>query len=53
MRSLLDLPSTDESLEALSKTFASRYRSRKKLEVLPMSLPPVEEINARWKALEN
>ena len=50
---MLDLPTTDESLEAPSKIFASRDRSRKKQPVLPMSLRPVEEINARWKALEN
>ena len=47
------LPTVDEAAEAPSKIFASRDRSRRKLAVLPMSLPPVEEINARWKALEN
>ena len=26
--------------------------AKKKLAVLPMSLPPVEEINLRWKVLE-
>ena len=53
VRSLLHLPTTDDSAEVPSKIFASRDRSKKKLAVLPTSLPPVEEINARWKALEN
>ena len=52
VRSLLDLPTTDDSAKGPSKIFASRDRSKRKLPVLPMSLPPVEEINARWKALE-
>ena len=50
VRSLLDFATVDE---APSKIFASRDRSRRKQTVLPMSLPPVDEINARWKALEN
>ena len=53
VRSLLDLPTVDEADEAPSNIFASRDRSRRKLAVLPMPLPPVEEINARWKALKN
>ena len=53
VRSLLDLSTVDEAAEETSKIFASRDRSRRKLTVLPMSLPPVEEINVRRKALEN
>ena len=53
VHSLLDLPTTDESSQAPSLIFASRDRRRKKLAVLPMLLPPVEEINARYEVLEN
>ena len=53
VRSLLDLPTVDEAAEAPSKIFTSRDRSKRKQMVLPKSLPPVDEINARWKALEN
>ena len=50
---MLDLPTVDEAAEGPSKIFASRDKSRRKQTILPMSLPPVDEINARWKALEN
>ena len=53
VRSLLDLPTVDEAAEAPSKIFASRDRNKRKLSVLPVSLPPVDEITERWKALEN
>ena len=53
MHSLLDLPTVDEVAEAPSKIFASRDRSKRKLAILPMSLPPVDEITERWRALEN
>ena len=53
VQSLLNLPTTDESTDAPSKIFSSCDRRKKKLAILPMSLPPVEEINARWKAFKN
>ena len=53
MHSLLNLPTIDKSTDAPFKIFSSRDRSKKKLAFLPMLLPAVEEINARWKALEN
>ena len=51
VRSLLDLPTPEEYTEGPSKIFGSKDR-RKKTPILPMSLPPVEEINSRWIELE-
>ena len=47
VRSLLDLPTTDNSAEVPSKIFVSRDISKKKLAVLSMSLPPIEELGGR------
>ena len=46
VRSLLDLPTPEEYTEGPSKIFGSKDR-KKKTAILPMSLPPVEEINSR------
>ena len=51
VRSLLDLPTPEEYTEGPSKIFGTKDR-RKKIPILPMSLPPVEEINSRWIELE-
>ena len=51
VRNLLDLRTPEESSEALSKIFGSKDRKRKN-PVLPMVLPPVEEINNRWSELD-
>ena len=51
VRSLLDLPTPEDFTEGPSKIFGSKDR-KKKTPILPMSLPPVEEINNRWKELE-
>ena len=51
VRSLLDLPTPEEYSEGPSKIFGSKDR-RKKIPILPMPLPPVEEINSRWSELE-
>ena len=52
VRNLLDHPTPEEFAEAPSKIFGSKDR-KKKNSVLPMVLPPVEEINNRWSELEN
>ena len=49
--SLLDLPTPEEYTEGPSRIFGSKDR-RKKTPILPMSLPPGEEINSRWIELE-
>ena len=49
--SLLDLATPEEYIEVPSKIFGSKDR-KKKQAVLPMCLPPVEEINSRWTELE-
>ena len=51
VRSLLDLPTPEEYSEGPSKIFGSKDR-RKKIPILPMSFPPVGEINSRWSELE-
>ena len=51
VRDLLDLPTPEEFAEAPFKIFGSKDR-KKKNTVLPMVLPPVEEINNRWSELE-
>ena len=51
VRNLLDFPTPEEFAEAPSKIFGSKDR-KKKNPVLPMVLPPVEEINNRWSELE-
>ena len=51
VRNLLDLPTPAEFTEAPSKIFGSKDR-KKNNTVLPMVLPPVEEINNRWSGLE-
>ena len=51
VRNLLDLPTPEEFAEAPSKIFGSKDR-KKKNPVLPMVLPPVEEINNRWSEFE-
>ena len=51
IRGLLELSTPEEYKEFPSKIFGSKDR-KKKLSVLPMCLPPVEEINARWTELE-
>ena len=51
VRNLLDLPTPEEFAEAPSKIFGFKDR-KKKNAVLPMVLPPVEEINNRWSELE-
>ena len=51
VRSLLDLPTPEEYTEGPSKIFGSKDR-KTKTPILPMSLPPVEEINSRWTELE-
>ena len=51
VRNLLDLPTPEEFTEAPYKFFGSKDR-KKKNTVLPMVLPPVEEINNRWSGLE-
>ena len=51
VRSLLDLPTPEAYSEGPSKIFGSKDR-RKKTPILPLYLPPVEEINNRWKELE-
>ena len=43
---VLDLPTVEESVEA-PKIFSSRDRGRKRPSPLPMSLPPMEELNDR------
>ena len=48
---LLDLPTPEEFSEVPSIIFGSQGRG-KKTPILPMSLPPVEEINNRWIELE-
>ena len=48
--SLLDLSTPEEYPETPYKIFASK--DRKKKSVLPMSLQPVEEVNAHWCELE-
>ena len=45
VRSLLDLSTPEEYTEGLSKNFGSEDR-KKKTPILPISLPPVEEINS-------
>ena len=49
----LNLLTADETTEATLNIFSSCERSKRELATFPTSLPPVEEINARWKALEN
>ena len=51
IRGLLELSTPEEYKEVPSKIFGSKDR-KKKLSVLPMCLPPVVEINARWSELE-
>ena len=51
VRNILDLPTPEEFSEAPSKIFGSKD-TKKKNSVLPMVLPPVEEINNRWSELE-
>ena len=51
VRGLLDLSTPEEYKEVPSKIFGSKDR-KKKQAVLPMCLPPVEEINSRWIELE-
>ena len=51
VRNLLDLPTPEEFAEDPSKIFGSKAR-KKKNSVFPMVLPPVEEINNRWVAVE-
>ena len=46
VRSLLDLPTLEEFSEGPSKIYGSKGR-RNKTPILPMSLPPMEEINSR------
>ena len=52
VRTVLDLPTLEDTVEAPSKIFSSRDRGKKRPSPLPMSLPPLEELNDRWKALE-
>ena len=52
VRMVLDLPTLEDTVEAPSKIFSSRDRGKKRPLPLPMSLPPMEELNDRWKALE-
>ena len=51
IRGLLDLSTPEEFKEVPSKIFGSKDRKKKKA-VLPMCLPPVDEINSRWMELE-
>ena len=51
VRNLLDLLTPEEFAEGPSKIFGSNDR-RKKTPILPVSLPPVEEIKKRWVELE-
>ena len=53
VRAVLDLPTLEDTMEVPSKIFSSRVRGKKRPSLLPMSLPPMEELNDRWKALEN
>ena len=48
---LLDLSTPEKFKEVPSKIFGSKDR-KKKQAVLPMCLPPVDEINSRWIELE-
>ena len=50
---VLDLPTTEEAIEVPSKIFSSRDRGKKQPSPLPMPLPPMDELNDRWKALKN
>ena len=52
VRTVLELPTLEDTVEAPSKIFSSRDRGKKRPSPLPMSLPPLEELNDRWKALE-
>ena len=51
IRGFLDLSTPEEYKKVPSKIFGSKDR-KKKQAVLPMCLPPVEEINAIWTELE-
>ena len=51
IRGLLDLSTPEEFKEVPSKIFGSKDR-KKKQAVLPMCLPPVDEINSLWIELE-
>ena len=53
VRTVLELPTIEENVEAPSKIFSARDRGKKRPSPLPMSLPPMDELNDRWKALEN
>ena len=50
-RGLLDLTTPEEFKEVPSKIFGSKDRKNRHA-VLPMCLPPVDEINSRWLELE-
>ena len=52
VRTVLDLPTLEDTVEVLSKIFSFRDRGKKRPSPLPMSLPPMEELNDRWKTLE-
>ena len=45
VRTVLDLPTMEETVEAPSKIFSSRDRGKKRPSPLPMSLPPMDELN--------
>ena len=47
VRTVLDLPTLEDTVEAPSKIFSSRDRGKKRPSPLPMSLPPLEELNDR------
>ena len=53
VRTVLDLPTMEEAMEVPSKIFSSRDRGKKRPSPLPMSLPPMDELNNRCKELEN